>query len=60
MEAELSWNIRVSAVRVELTEADMHTHTRESQEVLVGLIVTRWFPIEFDVANVSKQSDVIN
>ncbi len=43
VEAELSWNLRVSAVRVELTGLDMHTLTRESQEVMVGLIVARLF-----------------
>ncbi len=38
MEAGLRWNLRVSAVRVELTDIDMHTLTRESQEVMVGLM----------------------
>ncbi len=46
MEAELSWTLRVSAVRVELTGPDMHTLTRESQEVMVGLIASRTFPID--------------
>ncbi len=48
MEAELSWNLRVSVVRVELTGLDMHTLklTRESQEVMVGLIAARAVPIE--------------
>ncbi len=49
MEAGLSWNIRVSAFRVELTNLNMHTLTRESQEVVAGLIVLRTVPIEFDV-----------
>ncbi len=43
MEAGLSWNLRVSAVRVEL---DMHTLTRESQEVMSGLIAATAVPIE--------------
>ncbi len=51
MEAELSWNLRVSAVRVELTELDMHTLTRESQEVMLGLIVARAFPIDAVLAD---------
>ncbi len=41
MESKLSWNPRVSAVRVEVTDLDMHTLTRESQEMMVGLIVSR-------------------
>ncbi len=51
VEAGLSWNLGVSAVRVELTDLDniiMHTFVRESQEVMVGLIVARIFPIEPD------------
>ncbi len=39
MEAKLRLNLRVSAVRVELTDLDMHTLSRETQEVMVGLIV---------------------
>ncbi len=50
MEAELSWNLRVSTVRVELTGPDMHTLTRESQEVVVGLIAAITFPIDAVVA----------
>ncbi len=46
MEAEVSWNTRVSAVRSELTDLDMHTLTRESQEVMVGLVVARTSPID--------------
>ncbi len=46
MEAELRSNLRVSAVRSELTDLDMHTLTRESQEVMVGVIVVRTFPID--------------
>ncbi len=44
MEAELSWNLRVSAVRVE--PDFLHTLTRESQEVMVGLIVAKILPID--------------
>ncbi len=39
VEAFLSCNLRVSAIRVKLTDLDMHTLTRESQEVMVGVIV---------------------
>ena len=46
MEAELRLSPRVSVVRVELTDLDMHTLTRESQEVMIGLIVARTFPID--------------
>ncbi len=46
MEAGLSWNLRVSIGRLELTLPNVHTLTRESQEVMVGLIVLRIFPID--------------
>ncbi len=50
MEAGLRSNISVSDVRVELTDLDnMHTLTRESQEVMVGLITARVFPIDVTV-----------
>ncbi len=39
MEAELSWKPRVSIIK--LTGPDMQTLTRESQEVMLGLIVAR-------------------
>ncbi len=51
MEAELSWNLRVSAVVVKLTDLDMHTLTRESQEVMVGVIVVRSLPIDVVVVD---------
>ncbi len=40
MEAGLSWNLRVS--RSKLTELDMQTLTRESQELMLGLTVARF------------------
>ncbi len=46
VEAGLNWRFRVSAVRVELTDPDMHTLTRESQEVMVGLIAARIIPLD--------------
>ncbi len=45
MEVELRLNLRVSATRVDLTDLDMHILTRESQEVMIGSIVVRKFPI---------------
>ncbi len=51
MEAELSWKLRVSDVGVELTDLDRHTLTRELQEVMVGLIVVRTFPIDVVVVD---------
>ncbi len=51
MEAELNWNLRVSDIRVESTGLGMHTLTRESQEVMVGLIVSRTVPIDDVVVN---------
>ncbi len=47
MEHFLSWNLRASAIRVELTD----TLTRESQEVMVGLIVVRTVPIDVVVVD---------
>ncbi len=48
MEAEVSWNTRVNAVRSKLTDLGIHTLSRESQEVMAGviLIVVRAFPID--------------
>ncbi len=51
MEAGLRWNLRVSAVRVELTDLDTHTLTRESQEVMAGVIVVRKFSISVVVVD---------
>ncbi len=51
MEAGLRWNLRVSAVVVKLTDLDVHTPTRESQEVMAGLIVVRYLPIDFVVVD---------
>ena len=51
MEVELRLNLRVSATRVDLTDIDMHTLTRESQEVMIGSIVVRTFPIDAGVVD---------
>ncbi len=46
MEAGLSWNHRASNRSLSLTDTDMHTLTRESHEVKVGLIVLKMLPID--------------
>ncbi len=55
MEAELSWNLRVRNGRVEVTDLDMHALTRESQEVMVGLILVTTFPIDVLLADLYYQ-----
>ena len=51
VEAELRWNLRVRNGRVEVTGLDMQTLTRESQEVMVGLILVTTFPIDVVLAD---------
>ncbi len=46
MEAGLSWNLRVSNCSSSSAGLDIHTLTRESHEVMKGLIFLKMFPID--------------
>ena len=60
LEVEARLNTKVSTGRIELTVRDMHTLTRESQEVVVGKILVRRILLSDDVEVALKRLIVLS